>query len=157
MTMDPWAFWLQKPRRRGVKICCQCCNLFIYFSSYFFALLLLSRRAQKCTYKPTHGLVAQSGDECPRRGGGQRVHIVYFTHLLGRGRYCAGSFPAASFGPNDPLVEPWVSSSSPVSIPSPAQLSSAWYASLHFQLLHFGKLLFIFLASRLYKCSYKAV
>lgn len=93
---------------------------------------------------PIAGMSVQEGT------GGQRVHIVYFTHLLGRGRYCAGSYPAATFGPNDPLVEPWVSSSSPVSIPSPAQLNSAWYASLHSQLLHFGKLLLI-IVSRLYK------
>lgn len=33
----PWVFGASQ----SVKICCQCCNLFIYFSSFFCKLLLL--------------------------------------------------------------------------------------------------------------------
>lgn len=121
---------------------------FIYLFFLGFLLLLpLSRRAQKCTYKPTHkrgftkrcggegGLSGRGGGGAEGRVLGQRVHIVYFTHLLGRGRYCAVF-----------LIPSWLSSSSrllhffssSVSIPSSVQRGSLHCAPSS-QLRHWKK------------------
>lgn len=146
MDVDRGLFGCQA-KRRSVKICCQCCNLFIYFFSAFCCCCrcLVEHKNVHTSQHINVGSPSGAGGEggLSGRGGGgaegrvlgQRVHIVYFTHLLGRGRYCAVF-----------LIPSWLSSSSrllhffssSVSIPSSVQRGSLHCAPSS-QLRHWKK------------------
>lgn len=88
----PWVFGASQ----SVKICCQCCNLFIYFSSFFAScfccccLRCCCCCCCCCVWLSTKMYNQHEEEPIGRR---LRVHIVYFTHLLARRRYCAPPFP----------------------------------------------------------------